>query len=419
MKFGFGKRKSSESQPVVGTQKPSPQDIHDLINRRRIRRIQIFSGILIILAVAVLGFYFLFYKPYQEGMNLVKRSEEQTASKDYDGAMKSLGRARLVAPFLKSLNYREGIVKLLEMKYSDAESSFNEEIISGGYVAGSELALGFICAIDAVLSDSAIPPGSKKEIINELSKVLEIDITLNANDQTLNLAEKRGSDAALEHFSKSMQVDNSFTELANFGLAYAYALKSDKDTGLKSYAMVSSSKDKFPTLAKFYEGIEPKLGAGTGTQIADSGGTPEGENPDENSNMPEIPVGDLPPIPDNINIPQLPDIGMPSSTKLPGSQKPGIFKQKPTVKPFKLSQYQGKTGEMKYIVTLLNISDRGQTVAREGQHREMPFTHVDVFVVKLSDGEIILKEDNMYSYKWIREGNSWVESEEKGENPSN
>jgi len=422
MKFKLRKNKSPkpESQPPAHTlppQKSKTEELTHILAKRRKRRTSIFAGFLIVIFILIAGFYFFFLKPYNDGMMLVRQSEEQIAAKDLSGARKSLAKARLVAPFLKSLYYREGLVELLRMDYKTAESLFNEEISSGGYLAGAELTLGFIDTIDSILADSSLHIDIKKTAIEELSSILDIDIALDSKSISLNLDEKNGYSAAVDHFARTMQVDKNFEQVATFGIAYVDALRGDRDSGLKSFALIASTKDRFPTLAKFYEGIEPKLGASY--KPSETGETKKPDEAGGQANMPELPIGDLPPIPDDLNIQPPSDIGMPSSSGgTPTSSKWKEYRE-PSVKPFKLSQYQSKGGEMKWIVTLLNIKERGQTVAREGQRREMPNTHVEVLVVKLSEKEIVLKEDDLFTYKWIRDSLSWVISEDNKETTSN
>ena len=417
MKFKLRKNKSPkpEAQPPVRTlppQKSKTEELSQILAKRRKRRIGIFAGFLTAILILASGFYFFFLRPYNEGMKLIKLSEEQVASKDLTSAMKSLARAHLVAPFLKGLYYREALVGLRQMEYGNAESLLNEEIRNNGFIAGAELTLGFIDTVDAALADISLSASTQKTVIEELSNVLDMDIALDSKNAGLNLEEKEGYSAALSHFARAAQVDKNFEGVSDFGLAYVHALRGDRDSGLKSFSMIASARGSFPALAGFYEGIEPKLGASSRESTTGTDETGKTDEKEETANMPEMPVGDLPPIPDDININPPPDISMPSSGGSTGI-KHIVYKQDPTVRPFKLSQYQSKTGEMKWIVTLLNIHDRGQTVAREGQRREMPNTHVEVLVVKLSEKEIILKEDNLYTFTWIREGNNWIETEDE------
>jgi len=420
-KMRIGKRKNPKNAaPQADAASPKPRqvrndDITRLVRAKRMDRIRIIAGILAALVLVCAGLYFFLYQPYQEGMALIKRSEEQVKSGDLSGARKSISKARLVTPYLKSLYYREGLVQLLQMDYAGAESSFGKEISSNGYAGGSELALGFMYSIDSVLADSAIPVENKKVIIEELSRVLELDISLDSKSPALGLEEKGGFSVAADYFSRALDAGKQFTSLASFGLAYVNALRGERDAGSKSFALIASNRDRFPLLAKYYDGTESRLGTSTvPSEINPSSSEKNPETPASAKEPvgPDLPVGDLPPTPDNVQMPESPpDIGMPSTTKLPSMSHLKAFTRKPTVKPFKLKQYTGKDGRLKYIVTLLNISEAGKTVAREGQAREMPYTKVQVLVVKITENEIVLKEDNMYTFKWKRERENWVEEE--------
>ncbi len=386
------------------------QELDEHMRLERKKRMM-FMGIggVVIIAILASG-YFFFFKPWNDAMNLVKQSEQLIAEKDYSQALKNIARAKLLAPRMKGLNYRAGLVQMLQMDYSGAEDLFNKEVIGNGHVAGGELGLGFLYTIDAIVQDSAIPLESKIGIIEEISSVLDLDIALKKDLKSLDLADTSGCFAAITHFARARESNTDFEPAANVGLAYAHALDSNRDSGTKSYIAISHLKDKIPLLVEYYDGIHPKLGVTPGfVAKADEEGKPVVEFDD----LPQIPIDELPAIPDDLEIEPLPDDNSSSGKKTPWRHIKG-FKQKPTVKPFKISDYLGKNGKVKHTLTLLNIHEKGKTVAREGQTRKMPRTNVMVTIIKLSADEIILREDNLYTFIWHRERSTWyvVEDEE-------
>lgn len=371
---------------------------------------------LIVLA-AILGIcaalFFFIYKPYKDAMNLVDLSEEYVASENYTDALNSLNKARIIAPYMKGLYYRAGLIQLQQMDYFGAEDQFNKEISAKGHTPGAELALGFICTVDGLLADPGIKVEMKKSLIDELSAALKIDITLKSDQASLDLTDKSGYQSAITHFARSRDSSKDFEIPASIGLSYAHGLDSNRDGGTQSYAKVANLASSMPLLAEYYNGIESKLGMGS-KLIADAGTGAEGEWSEdksavEESTEPQIPVGDLPPIPDDLQIaPLVPDGDSSARGKTPSYGNLTSWNPEPRVKPFKLSEYLGKEGEKKFMVTLLNIKESGKTIAREGQTRTMPNTNVEVLIIKLSAEEIVLKEDNLYTFTWKPQRSSWV-----------
>jgi len=405
----FGKKPDKNTQP----EKPlTPMDRkaqrqHELDEhlQEEQRKKMMYIGIAgVVIIVLLASGYFFFLKPYNDAMNLVKQSEQLIAEKNYTQALTNLGQAKIISPGMKGLNYRAGLVQMLQMDFSGAEDLFNKEIIEKGHVAGAELALGFLYTIDAIVQDTAMPIVSKISIIEEMSSVLELDITLKKDLSTLDLADQSGCFAAITHFARAREASDDFVVASNVGLAYAHALDSNRDAGTKSYTAIMNLKDKIPMLVEYYNGIYPKLGMKPGVVAK----TDEEEKPvEEFDDLPVIPTDELPSIPDDLDIEPLPDDGSSSSAKKPPWRHIKSFKQKPTVKPFKISKYLGKNGEIKFTLTMLNIYQSGKSVGREGQTRKMPKTNVMVTIIKLTEDEIILKEDNLYTYTWHRERNTW------------
>ncbi|MCD6218683.1 hypothetical protein J7L05_12630 [bacterium] len=405
----FGKKPDKNTQP----EKPlTPMDRkaqrqHELDEhlQEEQRKKMMYIGIAgVVIIVLLASGYFFFLKPYNDAMNLVKQSEQLIAEKNYAQALTNLGQAKIISPGMKGLNYRAGLVQMLQMDFSGAEDLFNKEIIEKGHVAGAELALGFLYTIDAIVQDTAMPIVSKISIIEEMSSVLELDITLKKDLSTLDLADQSGCFAAITHFARAREASDDFVVASNVGLAYAHALDSNRDAGTKSYTAIMNLKDKIPMLVEYYNGIYPKLGMKPGVVAK----TDEEEKPvEEFDDLPVIPTDELPSIPDDLDIEPLPDDGSSSSAKKPPWRHIKSFKQKPTVKPFKISKYLGKNGEIKFTLTMLNIYQSGKSVGREGQTRKMPKTNVMVTIIKLTEDEIILKEDNLYTYTWHRERNTW------------
>jgi tetratricopeptide (TPR) repeat protein len=374
--------------------------------------------VLIALLGVCAGLFFFIYKPYKDAMSLIAQSEQYVASENYTDALKSLNKARIIAPYLKGLHYRTGLIQLQQMDYFGAEDQFNKEISAKGHIPGTELALGFIYTVDGLLADPGIKAEVKKALIDELSAALKIDITLKSDQASLELADKSGYQSAITHFARSRDASKEYEIPASAGLSYAHGLDSNRDGGTQSYAKVANLATSMPLLAEYYNGIESKLGMGS-KLVADAGAEPavgdEGEWSEDKSaaeegGEPPIPVGDLPPIPDDLQItPLAPDGDTASRGKIPPYSHLTGMAPEPKVKPFKVTKYPGKKeGEIIYTVTLLNIKKSGKTVAREGQTRTMPNTNCEVLIVKLSPEEIIIKEDNLYTFTWKPQRSSWV-----------
>jgi tetratricopeptide (TPR) repeat protein len=374
--------------------------------------------VLIVLLGVCAALFFFIYKPYKDAMNLIELSDQYVAAENYTDALKSLNKARIIAPYMKGLYYRAGLVQLQQMDYFGAEDMFNKELAAKGYISGAELALGFICTVDGLLVDKGIKVEMKKSLIDELSAALKIDITLKSDQVSLDLADKSGYQSAITHFARSRDSSKDFEIPASVGLAYAHGLDSNRDGGMQSYAKVANLASSMPLLSEYYNGIESKLGmgskliadAGTDPAISDEGEWSEDKSAVEEGAEPPIPVGDLPPIPDDLQItPLAPDGDSASRGKLPPYGHLTSSTPEPKVKPFKVTEYPGKKeGEKIFTVTLLNIKKSGKTVAREGQTRTMPNTNTEVFIVKLTPEEIIIKEDNLYTFTWKPQRNSWV-----------
>ncbi len=405
----FGKKQDKNTQPETPltptdrkSQRQHELDEHLQEEQRKKMMYIVIAGVAIIALLA--SGYFFFLKPYNDAMNLVKQSEQLIVEKNYMQALKNLSQAKIISPKMKGLNYRAGLVQMLQMDFISAEDLFNKEIMENGHVAGAELALGFLYNIDAIVQDTAMPIVSKISIIEEMSSVLEIDITLKKDLSTLNLADTSGCFAAITHFARARESSDDFAAASNVGLAYAHALDSNRDAGTKSYTAIMNLKDKIPLLVEYYNGIHPKFGVKPGVVAkADE----EDKSIVEFDDLPVIPTDELPPIPDDLEIEPLPQDGSSTSAKKPPWQNIKAFKQKPKVKPFKISQYLGKNGEIKFTLTMLNIYESGKSVGREGQTRTMPKTNIQVTIIKLTEEEIILREDNLYTYTWHRERNTW------------
>lgn len=375
--------------------KQAELDKHMRLEQRK-RMMFIGIGSAVIIAILASG-YFFFFKPYNEATNLVKESDQLIAEQNYTQALKNIARAKERAPKMKGLNYRGGLIQMMQSDYSGAEDLFNKEVMENGHVGGGELGLAFLYTVDALVSDNDIPLANKIGIIEEISSVLDLDIKLKKDLTTLDLSDTSGCFAAITHFARAREASEDFAPAANVGLAYAHALDSNRESGSKSYSAISNLKDKIPLLVAYYNGIDPKLGVTPG----DVAKTDVEENPF--ADLPQIPIDELPAIPDDLDIEPLTD----SKEKKTPWRSVKSFKQKPTVKPFKISDYLGKDGTVKHTLTLLNIYDSGKTVGREGQTRKMPKTNIMVTIIKLTADEIILKEDDLYTFTWHRQRNTW------------
>ena len=162
-------------------------------------------------------------------------------------------------------------------------------------------------------------------------------------------------------------------------------------------------------LVAFYDGLDRKLGVTPGMVAK----LPDDEKPIVGfDDLPQMPIDELPTIPDDLEIKPLEKDKIPEGQNTPWRHLKS-FKQEPNVKPFKISDYLGKDGTVKHTVTLLNIKESGKTVGREGQTRKMPKTNIMVTILKLTPDEIILKEDDLYTFTWHRQRNTWFVVEDK------
>jgi tetratricopeptide (TPR) repeat protein len=338
--------------------------------------------------------------PSDESLQLFMQSQKLAMEGRYDEALGVLEDARMANPDFDGLSYYEGLIHLLKMDFTEAGKLFEQESTEDAYKAKSEIALGFLYLVDAVFREKSISLDARRAIIEEISEACQVDIALNSDMESLNLQGESGYSKAIEHFEKAKN-NVSLSQTANSGLAYSYALNLDRDRGQEAYNNSGESGKNLPILKAFYAGNQPSLAYAAELKS---------EKP-----MEDLPIGELPPIPDNISIEPPPDLNMPETSKgeKPSWKPPRIFNIEPTVKPFKLSKYMGKDGKEKYIVTLLNIRDSGKTVAREGQSRVMPKTGVEIIVLKLSEDQIILKENNLHTFTWSRQQNAWTLSEKQ------
>ena len=381
------------------------QELSDSLKAEKRKQLMYIAGGIVAVLVLCSVAYFFLVKPYGDAKKLIQQAETYSAEGNFTQALKTLGQAKLIAPKMKGLRYRGGMIQLLQGDYAGAEMLFNEEINKDGHIAGAELSLGFIYTIDSVIQDTEISLLSKKAIAEELSSALQIDITLNKDLKSLDLLESGTYFSAITHFARARDASDEFVSAANVGLAFAHALDGNRDAGSKSFTSISDLNLKI--LSDFYSGIEPKLGVKP-DMVADSGEIEDAlPIPVDEKSFPEIPVGELPPIPDDLEITPLPEN---QKTKRKTDYPWHTFKSfsvDPTVKPFKVTEYKGKSGETKLTVTLLNITESGKTVAREGQTRKMPKTNVMVTVIKISLDEIITRENDLYTFKWHKQRNTW------------
>lgn len=381
------------------------QELDDSLKAEKQKRLLYTLGPIVLVLIICIAAYTALIKPYNDAGKLVKDAEIFSDQGNYNQALKTLSQAKIIAPKMKGLRYRGGLIQLLNGDYAGAEQLFNEEINMDGHTAGAELALGFIYTIDSVIQDTEIPLLSKKSIAEDLSSALQIDITLNRDLKNLNLTESGTYFSSITHFARARDASAEFASAANVGLAFSHALDGNRDGGTKSYSAISNLNLKI--LDDFYNGIERKLGMKP-VMVADSGEIEDAlPIPVDEKSFPEIPVDVLPPIPDDLEIKPLLEDQKPEPKKRHAWDKIKSFVTDPTVKPFKVSEYRGKNGETKLTVTLLNITESGKTVAREGQTRKMPKTNVEVTVIKISLDEIITRENNLHTFKWHRKRNTW------------
>ncbi|MFH1515594.1 MAG: hypothetical protein ABIG42_09065 [bacterium] len=377
------------------------RELDDSLRAERRKRLLYIAGAIVVVLVLCGAAYFVFVKPYDDAKKLIKQAEIYTDQRDFTQALKTLAQAKIIAPKMKGMRYRGGLVQLLQGDYAGAEQLFNEEINMDGHIAGAELALGFIYTIDSVIQDTEIPLLSKKAIAEALSSALQIDITLNKDLKNLALAESGTYSSSITHFARARDASTEFAPAANVGLAFAHALDGNRDGGSKSYSAIANLNLKI--LDDYYNGIEPKLGVKPDL-VADAG---------EIEDALQIPVDELPPIPDDLEIKPLPENQKTGGNKTYPWQHIKSFTNDPTVKPLKISEYLSKDGETKMTVTLLNITASGKTVAREGQTRKMPKTDVEVTVLKISQDEIIIRENNMHTFIWHKDRNTWFVVKDK------
>ena len=136
----------SETKPQSPTERKTlkQQELDEHMRLEKKKRIM-FAGIAGILIIAILALgYFFYFKPWNDAMNLVKQSEQLIAEKNYTQALKDIARAHILAPNMKGLNYRAGLIQMLQMNYSDAEDLFNIEVKENGHVAGGGQGSGSI-----------------------------------------------------------------------------------------------------------------------------------------------------------------------------------------------------------------------------------------------------------------------------------